>query len=118
MLVMTSARGSDRLTVVTDNAMEVEVRDCLAVAVKAVNDENVEAFVGCFPEPQHARRRRETGLLFVRHEMGMELLETHFLHKDDRKCEVAVRYRLLRTGRPTEIVSTVMTGLDLLYQGI
>jgi len=107
MLAMTSARGSDRLTVVIDNDTEIEVKDCLAVAVKAVNDEDVDAFLDCFPASQHSRRRRETGLLFVRHEMGMELLETHFLHKDDRRCDVAVRYRLLRTGRPTEIVSTV-----------
>ncbi len=107
MLVMTSARGSDRLTVVTGNDTEIEVKDCLAVAVKAVNDEDVDAFLDCFPASQHSRRRRETGLLFVRHEMGMELLETHFLHKDDRRCDVAVRYRLLRTGRPTEIVSAV-----------
>jgi hypothetical protein len=107
MLVMTSARGSVRLTVVTGNDTEIEVKDCLAVAVKAVNDEDVDAFLDCFPASQHSRRRRETGLLFVRHEMGMELLETHFLHKDDRRCDVAVRYRLLRTGRPTEIVSTV-----------
>jgi hypothetical protein len=88
--------------------MEIEVKDCLSKAVKAVNDENVDAFLGCFPPSQHSRRRRETGLLFVRHEMGMELLETHFVSKDDRHCEVAVRYRLLRTGRPSEIVSTVM----------
>jgi hypothetical protein len=108
MLAMTSARGSDRPTVVTDNDTEIEVKECLATAVKAVNDENVDAFLECFPRSQHSRRRRETGLMFVRHEMGMELLETHFLHKDDRKCEVAVRYRLLRTGRPTEIVSTVV----------
>ena len=107
MLAMTSARGSDRLTVVIDNDTEIEVKDCLAVAVKAVNDEDVDAFLDCFPASQHSRRRRETGLLFVRHEMEMELLETHFLHKDDRRCDVAVRYRLLRTGRPTEIVSTV-----------
>ena len=92
---------------IRDSDTEIEVKDCLAVAVKAVNDEDVDAFLDCFPVSQHPRRRRETGLLFVRHEMGMELLETHFLHKDDRKCEVAVRYRLLRTGRPTEIVSTV-----------
>jgi hypothetical protein len=77
------------------------------LAVRAVNDEDLEAFVGCFPESQHTRRRQEGGLLFVRHEMGMELKETHFLRKDDQRCDVAVRYRLLRTGRPVEIVSTV-----------
>jgi hypothetical protein len=46
--------------------------------------------------------------MFVRHEMVMELLETHFLNNEDRRCEVAVRYRVLRTGRSTGIVSTVM----------
>jgi len=107
LLAVFSVAATERPGIAPDNATEVEVRDCLAVAVKAVNEEDVEAFVECFPEPQHARRRRETGLLFVRHEMGMELKETHFLHKDDQRCDVAVRYRLLRTGRPTEIVSTV-----------
>lgn len=75
--------------------------------MKAVNDEDVDAFLDCFPASQHSRRRREAGLLFVRREMGMELFETHFLHNDDRRCDVAVRYRLLRAGRPTKIVSTV-----------
>lgn len=112
LLAMTAVAGSERLGVATDNDTEIEVKDCLATAVKAVNDEDVEAFVDCFPASQHSRRRRETGLLFVRHEMGMELLETHFLNKDDRRCEVAVRYRLLRTGRPSEIVSTVVLAKD------
>ncbi len=112
MSAMTSAGASERLTVAPDNGTEVEVKDCLALAVKAVNDEDLEAFVQCFPESQHSRRRRETGLMFVRHEMGMELIETQFLQKDERRCEVAVRYRLLRTGRPSEIVSTVTLAKD------
>jgi hypothetical protein len=109
---MTSAGASERLTVAPDNGIEAEVKDCLTLAVKAVNDEDVEAFVQCFPESQHSRRRRETGLMFVRHEMGMELIETQFLTKDEHRCEVAVRYRLLRTGRPSEIVSTVTLAKD------
>jgi len=112
LLAMTAIAGSERPAVAPDNDTEIEVKDCLELAVKAINDEDVDAFVGCFPESQHSRRRRETGLLFVRHEMGMELLETHFLQKKERRCEVAVRYRLLRTGRPSEIVSTVTLAKD------
>ena len=101
MLAMTSARGSDRLTVVTDNDTEIEVKDCLALAVKAVNDEDVDAFLDCFPASQHSRRRRETGLWFVRHEMGMELLAYHqgenaFRH---RGVLLRARQRLHSGGR-------------------
>ena len=112
MLAMTSVAGSERLGVAPDNDTEIEVKDGREWAVKAVNDEDVDAFVRCFPESQQSHRRRETGLLFVRYEMGMELLETHFLRKDEGRCEVAVRYRLRRTGRPSEIVSTVTLAKD------
>lgn len=107
LLAVFSVAATERPRLAPDNNTEVEVKDCLSLAVRAVNDEDLEAFVGCFPESQHTRRRQEGGLLFVRHEMGMELKETHFLRKDDQRCDVAVRYRLLRTGQPVEIVSTV-----------
>ena len=76
MLIMTSARGSDRPAVATDNDTEIDVRDYQATAARAVNDEDVDAFLGCLSRSQHSRHRRETVQMFVRHEMGMELLET------------------------------------------
>jgi len=99
--------GQDRIKVSADNVIEMEIKDCIKSAVKAVNDEDLDGYLACFPASQHARRRRETGLLFVQHQVGMELLESHCLEKNDGRCEVAVRYCLLRDEKPTEIVATL-----------
>lgn len=93
---MTSVAGSERVTVSTDNVVEIEVKDCIQTAVKAMNGEDIDTFVQCFPESQTARKRRDTGLFSVQHQVGTELLEPHFLQIHEEHSDVAIRYRLLR----------------------
>jgi hypothetical protein len=101
------ARGADRLRMQADNVVEIDARDCVQAAARAVAEENLDAFIDCFSERQRPRLRRKAAILFARHVLDLELLDAHVLSRSDSRAELAVKYRATLTDDSFDIVSVL-----------
>lgn len=101
------ATAADRVRLARDNADDIDTRDCVRHAAEAVATENLDAYVGCFVDRQQPLVRRRAALVFVRHELGLELLDSQLIGVVGQKADVAVRYRLSFSETSYDIVSVV-----------
>jgi len=99
------AEATDRPQMRTDNATEIDIKDRARTAAQAVADENLEAFLGCFTEKLRPKLRRQAAILFVTHELGLELVDSQVVSEQDRKAELAVKYRATLSAESWDIVS-------------
>lgn len=107
MVLVQSCPAAERLRMAADNVTEIEVKDCLKIAAQAASDENLDGFVGCFAEKQRPRIRRKVAILFVRHSVDLELLDSHMVSESTGRAEVAVKYRATLSDHSYDIVSLV-----------
>lgn len=101
-----SARGDERPRM-KDNGSIIAVKDCVQTAAQAVADEDLEAFVGCFSSQQRPRIRRKAAMMFVRHTLDLELIDSHVVTETDDKAELAVKYRATLSDESWDIVSVI-----------
>ena len=87
------------------NALEIEIGDCLKAAERAANDEDLDGYTSCFCFRLQKPMRRRIGLLFVQHDIGLEIIDSHVLKKTETAGEVAVKYRASLSVNTAEIVS-------------
>jgi hypothetical protein len=99
------AETTDRPQMRTDNATEIDIKDRAQTAAQAVADENLEAFLGCFTEKLRPKLRRQAAIAFVTHEIGLELLDSEIVSEQDRKAELAVKYRATISAESWDVVS-------------
>jgi len=91
----------------TDNVVAIDVKDRVRNAAEAVAAEDLDGYVGCFREKQRSKLRRQAAILFVTHEVGLELLDSQLMSDQDRKAEIAVKYRATLSADSWEIVSLI-----------
>ena len=96
----------------TDNVVAIDVKDCVRNAAEAVAVENLDGYVGCFIEKQRPTIRRQAAIVFVTHEVGLELLDSHLVSDTQKTADVAVKYRATLSADSWEVVSI----LDLLRE--
>ena len=97
--------AGERLRVDPGNVDEIEIKDCLKVAERAANDEDLDAYTGCFCLRLQNPMRRRIGLLFVQHDIGLEIVDSHVLQQTETSGEIAVKYRASLSANTAEIVS-------------
>lgn len=102
-----SCAAEERVRMAVDNVVAIDVKDCMLAAAEAAAAENLDAFVGCFTQNQRPKIRRQAAMLFVMHELDLELLDSHLLEESGREAEVAVKYRVTMTQPCYDIVSVV-----------
>lgn len=83
------------------------LRERLQAVEDAVNDENLDAYVECFVSRLRKPLRQRVGMLFVKHEMAMEILDSHVLGTSEKGGEIAVKYRAVLSGRSSEVVAVL-----------
>lgn len=83
------------------------MRECVKAVEEAVNEEDLEAYVECFVDRVRNPLRHRIGMLFVKHEMAMEILDSHVLGKSEKGGEIAVKYRAVLSGRTSEVVAVL-----------
>jgi hypothetical protein len=83
------------------------MRERLQSVEDAVNDENLDAYAECFIPRVRKPLRRRVAMLFVRHEMAMEILDSHVLSSSETGGEIAVKYRAVLSGRASEVVAVL-----------
>jgi hypothetical protein len=86
---------------------DIQIKECLKMAETAANEENLDAFIQCFSAPLQQRLRRRLGLLFVQHEIGMEILDSHILKRSEATGELAVKYKTTLSTTTIEVVSVM-----------
>ena len=97
--------AGERLRVDPGNVDEIEIKDCLKVAERAANDEDLDAYTSCFCLRLQNPMRRRIGLLFVQHDIGLEIVDSHVLKQTETSGEIAVKYRASLSANTAEIVS-------------
>ena len=84
-----------------------EIKDRLQTAVQAANGEDLDSFIECFTPAVRVKMRRRMGLVFVQHDMMLDLIDDHVIHKTDSRAEVGVKYSLHLTGYRHELVAVL-----------
>lgn len=97
--------AEERLRVSAGNRETIELRDQIKAVETAANSEDVDACVECFSERIRKPLRHRIGMLFVKHEISMEILDSHVLEWSERSAQVAVKYRATLSGRTYDVVS-------------
>ena len=105
--VATVCSATERVRIAVDNVAEIGIKDCIRTAAEAFDQENLDAYLGCFASKQRPKIRRKVALLFVEHEIGLELLDSHLVNETDGKAELAVKYRMTLTEPRYDIVSLI-----------
>lgn len=104
----TTALASDRIRMDVGNAAEIDVKDRMQTAAQTLADEDLDGFIDCFVTKRRAGLRREAAMVFVRHEIDLELLDSHLVDKTARKAELAVMYRATLSQQSYDIVSLIV----------
>jgi hypothetical protein len=105
--VATACPASDRVRMAVDNVALIDVKDCMQTAAQAVADENLDAYVGCFTAKQRPELRRKAAMVFVKHEVDLELVDSHLVDKAERKAELAVMYRVRLSQQAYDVTSLI-----------
>ena len=98
--------AGERLRVDPGNVDEIKIEDCLKVAERAANEEDLAAYTSCFCLRLQNPMRRRIGLLFVQHDIALEIVDSHVLKQTETSGEIAVKYRASLSANTAEIVST------------
>ena len=104
-LLSAPLQAGERLRLDPGNVAEIEIRDCLKAAERAANDEDLDAYTHCFCQRLQNTMRRRIGLLFVKHDVSLEIVDSHVLKQTETAGEIAVKYRTRLSANTAEIVS-------------
>jgi hypothetical protein len=102
-----SADSPARIRMDIPDPDEIGVKKCIDTAVNAANDEDLEAFLGCFATPTRAAIRRQMALVFVRHEISVDLIDKHVISHDKNRAELAMSYTTTLSEEIHQVVSLV-----------
>lgn len=96
-----------RLRVSEDLSDPRSVENCLSAVCDATNSENLDGFLDCFTTTTKKKLRKPAALLFVQHDVTMDLLDSHIIEQTGTRSEAAVKYRTKRSEDTYTVVSLV-----------
>ena len=96
-----------RLRVTEDLSDPRSVENCLSAVCEAANSENLDGFLDCFTTTTKKKLRKPAAMLFVQHEVTMDLLDSHIIQQTETRSEAAVKYRTKRSDDTYTVVSLV-----------
>jgi len=96
-----------RLTVSEDLSHPSSVQGCLSAACEATNSEDLDAFLDCFTAGARKKLRKPAAVLFVQHDVEMELVDHKIVHQTGNRVQAVVKYVTTRSGNRYTIFSFV-----------
>jgi hypothetical protein len=96
-----------RLRMAPDTLEQTDPRNCVSQAAEMANAENLAGYLECFSAGSQKKLRKEAALFFARHEVEMDLLDTHVIKEGPTKGELAVRYRAKVSDSQYDVISLV-----------
>lgn len=103
----TSSPAPARLRMAPDTLEQTDPRNCVSQAAEMANAENLAGYLECFAAGSQKKLRKEAALLFTRHNVEMDLLDSHVIKEGPTKSELAVRYRARLADTQYDVVSLV-----------
>ncbi|MEI7928695.1 MAG: hypothetical protein WCH40_09100, partial [Verrucomicrobiales bacterium] len=103
----TSSPAPARLRMATDTLEQTDPRNCVSQAAEMANAENLAGYLECFAAGSQKKLRKEAALFFARHEVEMDLLDSHVIKEGPTKSELAVRYRAKLSDSQYDVISLV-----------
>jgi len=103
----TSDAAHARLRMAPETLEQSDPRNCVSNAAEMANSEDLTGFLECFSAGSQKKLRKETALLFARHDVEMDLLDAHVIKEGPTKGELAVRYRAKLSDSQYDVVSRV-----------
>ena len=83
------------------------VQGCLSAACEATNAEDLDAFLECFTTGAKKKLRKPAAVLFVQHDVDMELVDHKIVQQTGNRSQAAVKYVCTRSGNKYTIFSFV-----------
>ena len=96
-----------RITVSEDLSDNSSVSGCLAAACEAANAEDLVRFMDCFTASMQRKLRKPAAMLFVEHDVSLDLLATQVIKQTDQHSQVVVKYRVQQSEDCYTIISTL-----------
>ena len=96
-----------RLTVSEDLCHPSSVQGCLSAVCKATSSEDLDAFLDCFTTSTRRKLRKPAALMFVQHDVAMELIDQEIIQQTENKAQVAAKYTTTRSGNRYTVLSVV-----------
>jgi len=96
-----------RLMVSEDLSHPSSVQGCLSAACEATNAEDLDAFLECFTTGAKKKLRTPAAVLFVQHDVDMELVDHKIVQQTGNRAQAAVKYVCTRSGNKYTIFSFV-----------
>lgn len=106
-LAQSEEEEPQRLRVSEDLSDPRSVDNCLTAACEAANSENLDGFLDCFTATTKKKLRKPAAMLFVQHQVTMDLLDSHIIQQTATRTEAAVKYRTKRSEDTYTVVSLV-----------
>lgn len=96
-----------RLTVSDDLSHPSSVQGCLSAVCNATNSEDLDAFLECFTSSTRKKLRKPAAIMFVQHDVSMELLDHKIIEQTGNRAQAAVKYTTTRSGNRYTVLSMV-----------
>jgi hypothetical protein len=103
----TSPPPPPRVTVSEDLSHPSSVQGCLSATCEAANAEDLDAFLECFTRGARKKLRKPAAVLFVQHDVDMELVDHKIVQQTGNRAQAAVKYVTTRSGNKYTIFSFV-----------
>jgi hypothetical protein len=96
-----------RLTVSEDLSHPASVEGRLSAVCHATNSEDLDAFLDCFTASTGKKLRKPAAIMFVQHDVAMELIDHTIIEQSENRAQAAVKYATTRSGRRYTVFSIV-----------
>lgn len=83
------------------------VEKCLSAVCEATNSENLDGFLDCFTTATRKQLRKPAAMLFVQHDLTMDLMDSQIIEQTESRSEAVVKYRTKRSDDTYTVVSLV-----------
>lgn len=97
-----------RIKVVVPDPDEAAIREVVERTAAAVDEENLDGVLASIRPARHEKHRRRLGLLFVAHDVGLDLEDQQLLSRSGSRAEVAVKYSLTLSRATHDYVSVLV----------
>jgi hypothetical protein len=94
----TAPTRQSRLTASEDLSRPSSVHGCLSAVCNATNSEDLDAFLNCFTVSTRTRLRKPAAVMFVQHDVSIELIDHAVVAQSGNRARAAVKYITTRSG--------------------
>jgi hypothetical protein len=101
------ALAQERLAVRIPSDDETQVQDLLDIVRNAVDNEDSKSYLACMTKEMASKNKKKVVLMFMNHDMEMELHKFEIIDSNDNSLEFVVKYTIYQDSKSQDFVSHV-----------